>query len=182
MEQDPYAAESADSHIAENSGYAERSVANFVVDQAAQLDEVSIPPELTESEPHLDSSSEAIEQYACTSEAEEAREVSDQEEWVTSSKLASELGCGRKAVLRILKPFREEHVAWFENRRTPVANRLTEYLHPEAAETVRKIIEESRPPEGWVTNKSIANELGVSHAFTNKIAKQVQDLVSQVKL
>jgi SNF2 family DNA or RNA helicase/ubiquinone/menaquinone biosynthesis C-methylase UbiE/biotin operon repressor len=116
----------------------------------------------------------ALEEQADSAQQLLEDQIEPPEGWLSPNRLAQELSCGRQAVLNVLEPYREEQTGWFQHFKAPVNKSQIEYLHPEAVALARQVISESRPPEGWRTNKSLATELGVSHGTIGKFVKQLQ--------
>ena len=98
------------------------------------------------------------------------------EGWMTIPKLAKELKKDRATVEKIMKPLLEGHPEWQLSIPRGEKSEI-KYFHPKLVKRTREKVDESLgmepAPEGWITNATLAKELGTHVNNVSKVAKSL---------
>lgn len=102
-------------------------------------------------------------------------EVSKQEVapegWITRHELATLLKVSYNLIEKRAALYRNEHPEWFKEYLASNQN-LAEYISPDLVEIIKeKISDRNLAPDGWLTNRNIANILGVGKTKIKKMSE-----------
>jgi len=94
------------------------------------------------------------------------------EGWMTAGVLKKVLGCSIEFIIDLSDKEREAHPEWFKTYINSI-KRPSEHLSPELVKIISDefIKKPVGAPEGWITNKALADAMGVSEEKVKKLAE-----------
>ena len=96
--------------------------------------------------------------------------------WVNKASLVRVSGVSFRMVARRIEKYRQTHPEWFHDYTAPATHEVIEQLHPDLADIILKEVSQYKDaPPGWVTNKNLAESLGVSERTVSAKVHKYRD-------